>query len=333
MSNLNKKKFFVFIFVFFLFTGFILSIYLKYFADFPIEIRRLARILKSNPYVYVDNYDHTVHFQSDSLKIVGTLYGDEQKGLNPSIILLHGSSSYGRKLALYRIFGREFARRGYITLCLDFRGFGDSEDPSFDNPKMFDFCQDVTQAINFMLSKDNVDSSKIYLVGHSLGGSAAFVVGARDKRIQKVVAIGPSRRVKERVLPALEQTILEGTQYIDAHQYRVSRDMRLEGTIPLKVIEESIISMIIDNYVDYYAQRVHKPILLIDGELENNYDKMYLKKLYEHLTPPCRYITFENVAHYHNTINWAGKALILYDPQAIDELVAFIDQWFRSSND
>lgn len=302
-------------------------LYLKYFADFPIEKRRLARILKSMPHVYIDNYGQKVSFISDDLRIIGTLYGVEGNGKNPGIIFLHGSSPYGRKLALYRILGRKFAECGYITLCIDFRGFGDSEDPSTNGPEIFDFCQDVSNAIDFMHSINDVDTSKIYLIGHSLGGNAAFVQGAKDQRVKKVVAIGPSRRVKERVLPELDQIIDEGIQYVDAHNYRMSRDMKLKGRVSVEVIKNSILSMLIDNHKAYYAQERHKPVLLVDGDLENEQDQLFLKLFYEQLTPPTDYKTFKNVAHYHNTINWDGRSLVLYDPQAINEIVDFIDNW------
>jgi pimeloyl-ACP methyl ester carboxylesterase len=332
MNFFTKRKYtLLFIGTIFL-IGVGIFFYWKYFAYFPIEKRRLVRILKSVPRVYLDNYGKNISFRSDGLKIVGTLYGGERDGKNPCIILLHGSSPYGRKLALYRILGRKFAELGYIALSFDFRGFGESEDPTIGDLNMFNFYKDVSNALDFVTSKDNVDVSKIYLVGHSLGGNIAFVLGTKDERIRKIVAIGPSRRVKERVLKELDKASFEGKQLINAHEYRVSRDMQLEGMIQLKLIKESVLSMLIDNYAIYYAQDGHKPLLLIDGELEDDQDKLFLRRLSRQLTPPSEYVTFRNVGHYHNTINWDGKALVLYDPQAVDELVEFIDHWLRNTD-
>jgi len=77
-----------------------LTLYLKYFADFPVEKKRLFRILKSAPRGYFDKHGYDVSFFSNGLKLKGTLYKDENEEKKPGIILLHGATSYGRKLAL-----------------------------------------------------------------------------------------------------------------------------------------------------------------------------------------------------------------------------------------
>ncbi len=308
-----------------------LVIYLKYFADFPIEKKRLFRILKSTPRGYIDNYGQDVSFFSDGLKLKGTLYGDETGGKKPGIVLLHGATSYGRKLALYRFLGRRFSERGYLALSVDFRGYNESEDPRVGDPDMFAFLHDAKAALSFLLSRPDVDSSRIYFVGHSLGGSVAFVLGSLDDKIKKVVSIGPSRRVTEVFLAELNQKIDNGMDFIPAHEFRLAREMNLVGYLPLSLVKESVSKILIDEYVHYYAQDNHKPLLLVDGQLEDEFDKVFLNDLYKKLTSPSDYRTFQNVAHYHNTINWDGGSILLFDRHAVDELVDYIDSWLRTS--
>ncbi len=112
--------------------------------------------------------DHkTVSFYSDSIKIVGDLYNEHLPKHSPCIVLLHGSSIYGRKLPLIQVLASKFYNYGYTVLSIDLRGYGDSEDPPSLTEKNFDFADDVISAIDFLKEYTSVDTNRIFVVGHS----------------------------------------------------------------------------------------------------------------------------------------------------------------------
>lgn len=304
--------------------------YLLYFANFPINKGRFFRILKNQPHFEIDKSGLDFHFISGDLKLAGTLYGlPEDNFLKPCIIILHGLTPYGRKLALYRTLGKKLANRGYMVFAINYRGFDDSQDPVI-NDDVFAFRRDVENAINYAITHAGVDSSRLYLLGHSLGGSVAFVTSTYDRRVKKVIAIGPSRRVQDLVLAPLQQKQNSGDVFINAEEFRLSHEMGLSGNLETKMIISSIKNIFIDDFKQFYSQEEHTPLFLIDGELEDYRDKEFLAEFFQDIRARNKYQTFQNVSHYHNTINWDGGNLIAYDMKAISNLTESIDYWLKA---
>ena len=91
-------------------------------------------------------------------------------------------------------YAKELAERGYVTLAPDYPSFGDDKT---------DFLRDVyargyrsgsmkgivnhIRAVDLLVSLPEVDSRRIAVIGHSLGGHNALFVAVFDKRIRAVV--------------------------------------------------------------------------------------------------------------------------------------------------
>lgn len=306
--------------------------YLLFYANFPINKDRFFRIIKNQPYFEIDKSGVDFYFNSNNLKLAGTLYGIPEKEVpKPCIIVLHGLTPYGRKLALYRTLGKKLADKGYLVFTINFRGFGNSQDPGLDGD-VFAFRKDVDNAVNYVLSTTGVDSSRLYLIGHSLGGSVAFSFSTYDRRVKKIIAIGPSRRVQDLVLAPMQRKLDNGVKYIDAKELRLSREMGLSGKIETEILINSTENILIDAHQQYYMQKGHTPLFLIDGELEDYRDKEFLAEFFSNIRAGNTYQTFQNVSHYHNTINWDGGDLIVYDAKAVTELTERIDNWLKTNN-
>ena len=80
-------------------------------------------------------------------------------------------------------------------------------------------------------------------------------------------------------------------------------------------------------YNDYFYGD-HIPILLIDGGLEIEEDKIFLKATFENMTEPKRYVTVNNTRHYSNTTSIGD--FMVYNDRIITETVNIIDDWFNS---
>ena len=131
-----------------------------------------------------------VRFTSDGLQLAGVLQIPERmSGAKlPAIIILHGFG--GNKEGAQGKWATEtFLNWGYVCLQFDFRGCGQSE-----GVRGRVVCQeevrDVQAAIDFLLTRDEVDPSRIAVCGSSLGAAVAIVTAGIDKRIAAVIAQG-----------------------------------------------------------------------------------------------------------------------------------------------
>lgn len=270
--------------------------------------------------VYFDNLGEQVSITNQEITLVGTLYtppvatsGSQNR---PAILLLHGSTPEGRRLGIYRLLGRKLAERGYVVLSEDQRGFGDSSDPpQVNNIDAFDWTGDLRAFIDYLTALDGVDPERIYLLGHSMGANQAISAGIEDDRVQKIIAIGPSRRVQER-------WTAEGEYF----RRREMRYMRLPQPIPASVyLELWENTPFIDQYLPYFAQLDHKPILLIDGEREGNADRQFLQAICDAMSEPKPCYTLARADHYANIANFGP--VVVYDPPVIEALVDEINLW------
>jgi len=84
------------------------------------------------------------------------------------------------------------ARRGYVTLAPDYPGFGDS---TFDFDPKHGYASgtmkavwDNIRAVDLLVSLPGVDSRRIGVIGHSLGGHNAMFTAAFEPRLRVIVS-------------------------------------------------------------------------------------------------------------------------------------------------
>jgi dienelactone hydrolase len=107
-----------------------------------------------------------------------------------AIVLLHGAGST-RSAVLDH--AAVLARHGYGVLLFDARGHGRSGGRAMDLGWYGD--RDVDGAVSFLLTRPEVDGSRLAAVGMSMGGEEALGAAAADPRIRAVVAEGATNRV------------------------------------------------------------------------------------------------------------------------------------------
>jgi pimeloyl-ACP methyl ester carboxylesterase len=280
----------------------------------------LLRIGPQNLSIAYPDPGEPVRFASGDLRLAGSLLRPPGAGGRPGILLLHGSSPLGRKLALYRMLAARLAERGYVVLSIDLRGYGDSDDPTrLDRLEALDSRADVHSAVGYLERLPFVDPGRIHLLGHSYGAGVAIGAAPEEPRIRKLVAIGPPRRTLERFGKEAE-----------AFRTRYSHDRRLSRLVPPEVFGDLVRATAIDAFIPFFASDRHPPILLLDGALEDADDRAYLAGYAARLSPPKRYLTLADTAHYLNTVNIAGRRLVLYDDRVLSGAVDIIDAWLRA---
>ena len=338
---MNKRRIFVAVFIFFL-VAFLAVLPAAAFGHTPpawapialqdyafdVELalapsaKKVSSILEGSvgdDRVYVDSYGERVVFQDQGLEVVGTLYRPEGGDPSPGVILVHGSTPEGRKLGLYRVLGHELASRGYTVLSLDQRGYGESADPpDLNKVEAYDTTGDIIAGVDYLRAVPGVDPDRLYIIGHSGGAEPAIAAGIEDPRLLKIVAIGPPRRVDERLG-------FESSPEFAYFQRRTMRYMRLHEPIPTQVFQTLIQAENIEKYRGYFSTPGHKPLLLVDGSLESEQDREYLQAYYKSISEPKAYVTLAGADHYANTANFGS--IIISDQRAVEELVDTLDSW------
>lgn len=265
-----------------------------------------------------------ITFESGGLTLRGSLYLPRGKGPFPGIVLTHGGTTQGRKLPLYPVLSRKLAQRGYVVLSFDFRGYGESDEPThFETAADFDFVEDVKQAVSFLLTVDRVDSAQIYLAGHSFGAGVIVPAGVQDERIRGIISIAPGRRGYE---------LMFGPDAPSRHypRHRLAADMEIPELRKLSpnFINPMLYAVTIDTLLTFPQ---HPPVLLIDGALESPEDLAFLRDLAARVTPPITYLSIANAEHYFGVKQdepLEGRYhLVTYWPDTMNALIEAIDHW------
>lgn len=118
----------------------------------------------------------------------------------PLVILSHG---FTQKKEVWKEYMEELAQIGYYTVALDNRLHGERKDAGLDSVissegkinfyGLYDAikanAEDITKVIGFFITKPEIDSSRIGMVGVSMGGFTTFRTIVIDKRIKVAVPI------------------------------------------------------------------------------------------------------------------------------------------------
>lgn len=296
---------------------------LRYATTFWIKlILPLQNGRLQNKRILIDTAGETVVLSNaQGQTLYATLYRPEDttNPIHPGILLLHGSTPAGRKLAMYRLIGRKLAEHGFAVLSLDQRGYGDSDDPRrLDRTEDFDFPQDARIALRYLANLHEVDAKQIYLIGHSFGGDVAIAASTDDPIAQKIVVIGPGRRYAQRAEKELDHFRLRASEY-----------MGISGKIPLDVFAQTFAAFPLEHHLDHFRTSQHKPLLLIDGSHENADDVRFLQQMFTAISESKQYYTLPEADHYVN-ITGLGP-FVVYDQHAVTQLIKVITQWLDAN--
>ncbi len=122
------------------------------------------------------NYrQYIASYQSDGLKIYGLLTipeGEKPATGWPAIIFNHGfipPNTY-RTTELYESHVNALARSGYVVFKPDYRGHGDSEGETRGGYGTPNYTIDVLNAVSAVKALPEVDTNRLGMWGHSMGG-------------------------------------------------------------------------------------------------------------------------------------------------------------------
>lgn len=132
---------------------------------------------------------------------------DKASGKVPVVLMLHSfGSSKNEWGGLFKNLAAKLAEQGIASLRIDFQGSGDSKIP-FEKLTFTNQVTDAQAAINYLKTRTEVDSSRLGVLGFSLGGGVAITLTKNPANNIKSLALWSS--VSNASLPEIEASSRE----------------------------------------------------------------------------------------------------------------------------
>jgi Dienelactone hydrolase and related enzymes len=167
-------------------------------VSFPLSLVKGKPVINrpqepKSPYPY-GSEEVSFNSKSPDVVLTGTLTLPLQSSTKvPTVILVSGSGPQNRDEEIFDhkpflVIADYLTRNGIAVLRYDDRGFGESTG-NFTTATTEDFMHDALGAFDFLLSRDEIDSEKIGILGHSEGGTIAFMAAAQNPDIAFIVSL------------------------------------------------------------------------------------------------------------------------------------------------
>lgn len=153
--------------------------------------------------------------KSDKIFLAGTLTFPKEGKKFPAAVLISGSGPQNRDEELlghkpFLVLSDHLTRNGYAVLRFDDRGVGESEG-DFKSATTEDFAKDVLAAVEYLKTRNEIDHSRIGLIGHSEGGIIAPMAAIQNDKIAFIVLLAGTGLPGEEILYLQSRLIEEAS--------------------------------------------------------------------------------------------------------------------------
>lgn len=172
----------------------------------PLLLKKAKKALKSvinrpqhpsPPFQYlVEEVKFQNHAQN--IELAGTLTLPSSTGEYPAVVLISGSGPQDRDQTFmghktFLVIADYLTRQGIAVLRFDDRGVGLSSG-DFASATSADFAQDVSAAVDYLSSHNNIAENGIGLIGHSEGGLIAPITANENPNVSFITLLaGPGQ--------------------------------------------------------------------------------------------------------------------------------------------
>jgi alpha-beta hydrolase superfamily lysophospholipase len=131
-----------------------------------------------------------IHFHSLGDKLAAALFVPADGHPSPALILCHGAGEFKEN---YFELADFLAARGVAALAVDMHGHGASGGDRFFI-KMEEWVPDISAAVDYLITRPEIDGARIGAFGLSSGGTAVLEAAILDSRLKSLVALDATVR-------------------------------------------------------------------------------------------------------------------------------------------
>lgn len=210
----------------------------------------------------------------NSEPIAADVFYNDDKRAKPVVIYSHGFNGF-KDWGNFDMIAKQFAEQDFVFVKFNFSHNGTSPEQPEDFTRLDLFGEnnytkelyDLHEVIEYVTEKTTaeafqIDTSNVYLIGHSMGGGISIVCAAEDKRVKKLVTWASVKELKTPWTNWNEEKMNEwkesGVAYY--HNGRTKQDMPLHYQLytDWKHNEERL-------NIDKALQQLQIPMLICHG--------------------------------------------------------------------
>ena len=303
--------------------------------SFPLVLKRGEEKLNrpQNPVAPYPYKTEEVAFKNvaDGATLVGTLSYPigYKKGQTPVVLMVTGSGQENRDEEVFDhkpflVIADYLARHGVATLRYDDRGFGKSTGGDVEHATTLDFMRDAASGVDFL--RTSKQFGKVGILGHSEGGSIAFMLGAKGK-VDFVISMAGVGVKGDTALTAQANKILELTgqsMRYSTHQYRMNAIIKRSPWL----------NFFIDYDPSADISKTLCPVMAINGSRDIQViSSLNLAGIKAHLRPNPKniikeYPSLNHLFQHCKTGNVSEYRMIeeTVSPEVLEDIVRFIKQ-------
>jgi pimeloyl-ACP methyl ester carboxylesterase len=144
--------------------------------------------------------------------LAGTLTKPNNTISFPTVILISGSGPQDRNSELmghkpFLVIAEYLSNNGIAVLRIDDRGVGESTG-DHNSAHLSDFVNDTQSAFEYLTTRKDLDSKKIGLIGHSLGGVIAPIVASKNNDLDFIILLAGTGMRGDKLM-LLQKEIIE----------------------------------------------------------------------------------------------------------------------------
>lgn len=204
--------------------------------------------------------------ENNSIRYGATITMPFGEGPFPAVVLITGSGQQNRDEEIaehkpFAVIADFLTRNGFAVLRVDDRGMGQTTGDVFSATTL-DFANDINTALNYLLSRNEIDKGRLGLIGHSEGGMIAPMLASKRKDISAIVLLAAPGRNNMDLLIEQNEAIQKANgipetyvkEYIDLYS---SLLLLIRNTTDMKITRNAI-----TDTVDSWLKKTSKDIII-----------------------------------------------------------------------